>query len=91
VGFKWLPGLLAVLIDVEPGEVMQMLEGGGRRWPRPATGPNGIPVLAILGRTKSGRPIAVYVRQDDGLDYTIIAGRPMSVIEQAEYEAWEAQ
>jgi hypothetical protein len=91
VGFKWLPGLFAVLIDVEPGEVMQMLTGPGRRWPRTAVGPHGIPVLAILGRTKAGRAIMAYVRHDEGLDYAIIAARPLDADELADFETWEAQ
>ena len=91
MGFTWLPGLFAVLADVEPGEVMQMLGGTGRRWPRRAVGPHGIPVLAILGRTKAGRPITVYARHDGGLDYAIIAARPMTPVELDEFEVWEAQ
>ena len=88
----WLPGLFAVLTDVEPGEVMQMLDGaGGRRWPRRSTGPHGVPVLTILGRTKAGRPIAVHTRHRGGRDYAIIAARPMTVAELEEFEEWEAR
>jgi hypothetical protein len=48
-------------------------------------------VLTILGRTKAGRPITVYVRHEKGLDYGIIAARSMTAIELAEFERWEAQ
>jgi hypothetical protein len=91
VGFTWIPGLFAVLTDVEPGEVMQMLGGAGRRWPRRSIGPHGIPVLAILGRTRTGRPITVYARREEGFDYGIIAARPMTAAELDEFERWEAQ
>jgi hypothetical protein len=91
VGYKWLPGRFAVLVDVEPYEVTQVLDGPGRRLPRRATGPNGLPVLGILGRTTTGRGLVVFVRHDGGLDWTIVGARPMTSAEGVEYEKWEAQ
>ena len=91
MGYTWLPGLLAVLVDVEPYEVMQVLTGTGRRWPRRVTGPHGVPLLAVLGRSAAGRGLLVYVRHADGLDWTIVGARPMTPGELSEYEEWEAQ
>jgi len=70
---------------------MQVLEGAGRRWPRPVTGPHGLPLLAVLGRTTAGRLLTVYVRHAGGLDWVIVAGRPMTAGEAAEFEQWEAE
>ncbi len=91
MGYTWLPGRFAVLVDAEPYEVMQVLEGSGRRWPRRVTGPHGLAMLGILGRTAAGRGLVVYVRHDVGLDWTIVGGRPMTTAESAEYEKWEAE
>jgi hypothetical protein len=91
VGYTWLPGRFAVLIDVEPYEVMQVLDGLGRRLPRRTTGPGGLPLVGILGRTAAGRQLIVYVRHDGGLDWTIVGARPMTAAEAAEYEKWEAE
>jgi hypothetical protein len=91
VGYTWLPGRFAVLVDVEPHEVMQVLDGPGRRLPRRALGPHGLPLVGILGRTAAGRELAIYVRHDAGLDWTIVGARPMTQAESAEYKQWEAQ
>ncbi len=91
VGYTWMPGRFAVLLDVEPYEVMQVLDGTGRRLPRRTTGPHGLPLLGILGRTGAGRDLVVYLRHDGGLDWTIVGARPMTAAEAIEYEKWEAQ
>lgn len=91
VGYTWLPGRFAVLVNVEPFEVMQVLEGPGRRWPRQAVGPRGLALVGILGRTAAGRELVVYVRHDGGLDWTIVGARPMTAAESAEHKQWEAQ
>jgi hypothetical protein len=91
MGYRWMPGLFAILDGVEPDEVMQVLDGPDRRWPRPTTGPRGLPMLALLGRARTGRPIVVYVRHDQGLDWEIIAARPMTAGEADEFDRWEAR
>jgi hypothetical protein len=91
VGYTWLPGPFAVLLGVEPYEVMQILEGVGRRWPRRTTGPHGLAMVGILGRTAAGRELVVYVRHDSGLDWIIVGARAMTSAEAAEYKQWEAQ
>ncbi len=91
MGFKWLPGLLALLVDVDPGEVMEMLEGLGRRQPSRMRGPLGESLLAIYGRTAAGRPVVAYVRHAEGFDWHIVAARPMAAGEKAEFEEWEGQ
>lgn len=48
-------------------------------------------MLAVLGRTPSGRGLLVYVRHADGLDWTIVGARPMTLGELDEYEEWETQ
>jgi hypothetical protein len=92
VGYRWLPGRFAILMDVESFEVMQVLDGTTRRQlPRRVTAPNGLPLLGILGRTASGRGLVVYLRHDGGLDWTIVGARPMTQPEDIEYEKWEAE
>lgn len=91
MGFKWLPGVFAFLVDVEPGEVMQVLEGLGRRQPRRVRGPLGESLLAVCGRTEAGRPIVAYVRHAEGFDWHVVAARPMAPGEKAEFEEWEGQ
>lgn len=89
MGYTWLPGLFAILTDVEPQEAMEVLLGH-RRWPRRTTGPGGLPLLGIYGRTNAGRTVVVYIRHDHGLDWTIVSARPMTPDEHGEYEQWEA-
>lgn len=91
MGYTWLPGLFAVLVGVEPSEVMQVLTGPGHRWPRRMTGPHGVPLLAVLGRSAAGRDLVVWVRHAGGLDWTIVGARAMTPGEVAEYEKWEAE
>jgi hypothetical protein len=82
---------VAILVDVEPYEVMQVLDGPGCRLPWRVVGPHGIPMVGILGRTAAGRGVLVYVRHDTGLDWTIVGARPMTPTESIEYDKWEAE
>jgi hypothetical protein len=91
VGYTWLPGRFAILVDVEPFEVMQVLEGSGRRLPRRTVGPGGIPLVGILGRAAAGRGLVVFVRHEGGLDWVIVGARPMTEAEAAEFEQWRAE
>jgi hypothetical protein len=88
VGYKWLPGLLAFLTDVEPHEVNQAL-AHHRRWPRRMVDQHGNIFIAIWTRTATGRPIIVTVRPLTGLDAQIVAARPMTPLEIAQLETWE--
>lgn len=90
VGYTWLPGRFSILVAVEAYEVMQVLEGFGRRWPRPVTGPRGLPMVGVFGRTSAGRCIVVYIRHDHDLEWTIVGSRPMTPGEIAEFDQWEA-
>jgi hypothetical protein len=90
VGYTWLPGVFAILVGVEPHEVLNVLNGTNRRLPRRVTGPNGEPLLAIFGRT-GHRRLVVFLRHDAGLDWQIIGGRPMTDAEVTEYDTWEAE
>lgn len=91
MGYTWLPGRFAILAGVEPYEVMQVLLGPGRRLPRRVRSPHGLAMLAIRGRTTTGRGLVVFVRHDEGLDWTIVGARAMTPAEGAEFEQWEAQ
>lgn len=91
MGYSWLPGRFAILVGVESSEVMQVLDGASRHLPRRVTAANGLRLVAILGRTASGRGLVVFVRHDDGLDWTIVGARPMTQPEGVEYEKWEAE
>lgn len=90
VGYTWLPGVFAILVGVEPHEVLQVLNGTGRRLPRRVIGPHGEALLAIFGRTGSRRLVA-FVRHDTGLDWQIVGARAMTDAEVAEYDTWEAE
>lgn len=90
VGFEWLVTTLAALRGIEPYEVTQAL-AAQRRWPRPATGPQGLAVVTVWARTVAGRPLIVVVRQADGHNWWILGARDMSPAETREYEEWEAR
>ena len=60
-----------------------------RRWPHPAVGPDGHPVLTIWGRTQAGRPLVVVTRRLSRLDWQIIGARELTTQEKAGFEAWE--
>jgi hypothetical protein len=89
VGYTWLPGVFAVLVGVEPSEVMKVLTGAGQRLPRRVVGPNGEPLLAIYGRT-GPRRLVVFIRHETGMDWQILGARTMTAAEAAEYDTWEA-
>jgi hypothetical protein len=89
VGYEWVPLLLQTLVGIGPAEVRQVLEGD-RRWPRPAIG-DGLPMLAIWGRTRNGRYLIVVLRATDvSHDWLIVGARKMAAEEAAEYDRWEA-
>jgi hypothetical protein len=88
VGFEWLEAGLEALRGIEPYEVVQVLSSK-RRWPRPATGPDGHPVLTIWGRTEAGRPLVVVTRQLSQWDWQIIGARTLTAQETADFEAWD--
>jgi hypothetical protein len=90
VGYTWLPGVFAILVGVEPHEVLQVLNGTGRRLPRRVVGPIGEPLLAIFGRT-GPRRLVVFVRHDAGMDWQIVGARTMTDAEVTEYDRWEAE
>jgi hypothetical protein len=90
VGFEWLQPGLDALRGIEPQEVMQVL-GGKRRWPRPATGPDGHRVTTIWGRTDGGRALIVAIRRLTQWDWQIIGARAMTLGERTEFEAWEGR
>jgi len=89
VGYEWVPLLLQALKGIEPYEVRQVLEEG-RRWPRPAVA-QGIPVLAVWGRTRTGRHLIVVLRATESShDWLITGAREMTGEQAAEYDRWEA-
>jgi hypothetical protein len=81
---------MAILRGVEPYEVMQALLTG-HRWPRPAVGPDGVPLVVIWARTQAGRPLVVVIRDAGGLDWWIVGAREMNPTEIAEYKRWEGE
>ena len=90
VGYEWLPAVLAALRGIEAYEVIQALSAE-QRWPRPATGPHGIPVMTISARTGAGRRLIVVVRHAGGFDWWIVGAREMTPTEAGEFERWEAE
>jgi hypothetical protein len=90
VGYEWLAATLAALRGLEAYEVIQAL-AADRRWPRPATGPAGVPVLTIWARTEAGRRLIVVLRPANQFDWWIVGARDMTTAEAAAYDRWEAQ
>jgi hypothetical protein len=88
VGYEWMPGILAFLLDVEPHEVVQALDNP-HRWPRQVRGPHGIPYIAIHSRTTTGRPVTIVVRHLGGHDSMIVGARSMTPTDIALFEQWE--
>lgn len=88
VGYRWLPGLGAILSGVEEYEVLQVLTNSPR-WPRPIHGQHGLRYLAVLGRTNAGRHVVVILRPAGDHDSVIVAARPMTPTELTEFAAWE--
>jgi hypothetical protein len=87
--YEWEEWALAGLKDIEPDEVCQVL-GSGARWPRPALGTGGTPVLTLWGRTDGGRPLIVAVYHVDGVTWKVIGARDMTGPERAQFARWEA-
>ena len=90
MGYEWLAATLAALRDLEAYEVIQALTAD-RRWPRPATGPGGVPVLTIWARTEAGRRLIVVLRPASQFDWWIVGARDMNAAEAVAYDRWEAQ
>ena len=64
--------ILLMLAGIEPGEAMQVLNDPRPRWPVPMAHPSGLPMLAIWGRTRTGRPLvsAYYLTCRSAYDLT---------------------
>jgi hypothetical protein len=93
VPYEWLPTAFTVLVlaGIEPYEVMQVLNGDGRR-PVPVVDPaTGLRLLNIYGRTSGGRLLVVTVRLAGGFVMRIVGARDMTVRERKEYERWESR
>lgn len=88
VVYRWLHGLLAILTDVEPYEVLQAIYAT-RRQLKPVHGPHGIPCYRIYARTDTGRPLVVTLRKEGGFDSRILDARPMTDDEHTQFAAWE--
>lgn len=87
--YEWEEWALAGLKDIEPYEVRQVLDARAR-WPRPALGAGGKPVLTLWGRTDSGRPLIVAVYHVDGVTWKVIGARDLTGPEAAQFARWEA-
>ena len=88
VGFEWPEWALAGLRGIEPGEVLQVLNAD-RRWPRTAVSDTGMQVLTVWGRTRTGRPLLVAVRQVSQWDWQILGARDLNPKETEELTTWE--
>lgn len=86
--YEWEEWALQALRGIEPYEVRQAL-GAARRWPRPATGAHGLPVVTIWSRTAAGRPVVVAVYRITGFTWKIIGAREMTEKELVEFTQWE--
>ena len=86
--YSWARWSLSGLEGIEPFEVLQVLYAE-LRWPRWAHGENGVAVLTIWGRTRSGRPLIVAVRRTEVREWLIVGARDMHLQERAEFVRWE--
>ncbi|WP_433635605.1 hypothetical protein [Nocardia sp. CA-120079] len=93
VEYEWGPAsrTLISLYDVQTWEVMEVLYGS-RRWPRPATTSEGLPVITVWGRTDEGRPLVIVLRRprSNSDRWQIMIAAPMGPQQLDEYTAWEA-
>ncbi|WP_063825017.1 hypothetical protein [Nocardia pseudovaccinii] len=91
MGYEWPSWALEALerLGVEPHEVMRVLTGPGRRWPRPVRGKGDLPALMVIGRTEAGQVLAIVVRPVTQWDHQIIGVRPVTGDLLAEFEQWE--
>jgi hypothetical protein len=89
VGYEWLSSAMQALRDIEPHEVMYVLNSKVRR-PVPAQGPYGHELITIWGRTAEDRALIVAVRQLSQWDWQILGVREMRTNEIALHESWEA-
>jgi hypothetical protein len=55
---------------IEPYEVLQVLRN--REAATPMRHPTGVVILAVVGTTKAGRRLTVYIRPEGGFDSTIV-------------------
>ncbi|MGH3450187.1 MAG: hypothetical protein ACRDQW_05555 [Haloechinothrix sp.] len=69
---------------------MTQVLAAARRWPRVAEA-RGVRLLTISGRTRAGRPLIVFVRQDGQWDWLIIGAREMTPGQLTEFERWEQE
>ncbi|MGV9661534.1 hypothetical protein ACWDUL_15910 [Nocardia niigatensis] len=81
---------VAARLGIAPEEIMRVLTGPDRRWPRPVRGTGGLPALMILGRTGAGQPLAVVVRPLSQMDQQVIGVKPVTGRLLAQFEQWEA-
>jgi hypothetical protein len=88
VPYEWEDWALLALVGIESYEVRQALDAR-RRWPRPATGTHGLPVLTIWSRTAAGRPLVVAVRQVTDRTWKIIGARDLTETELIAFTKWE--
>lgn len=92
VGYFWLEIALAGLRGIDPYEVLQALSAE-RRYPVRGQSPEGVLVLTIWARTRSGRPLLIALRRVPGSprDWWIIGARDLSDAERALFQQWEKE
>lgn len=90
--YEWWTGARRLLeaAGVETWEVMEVLYSP-RRWPRPATSPEGLSALTVWGRTDDDRALIVVLRWLRAANrWQILFAAPMSQAQLAEFAEWEA-
>jgi hypothetical protein len=91
VTFEWHYNAMDWLLasSIEPGEVLSVLQGARRRWPRPTYAPGIGRLVTIWGVTPTGRGLIIVTRPLGGFDQEIVAARVMTAAELREFHAWE--
>jgi hypothetical protein len=89
--YEWAPGALERLPeDLQPHEALQVLAPERPRLPIPGEA-RGFPVLALFGRTRTGRPLAVVCRQVEGMLWHILFVRELTETERTWLSDWEEE
>jgi hypothetical protein len=87
--YEWAPGALERLPeDIEPFEALQVVVEDRPRLPLPGTA-TGFPVLTVVGRTRTGRPLAVVCRDLGEMTWQVLFVRRLSDTEAAWFTTWE--
>jgi hypothetical protein len=87
--YEWAPGALERLPeDIEPYEALQVVADDRPRLPVPGAA-GAFPVLAVFGRTRTGRLLAVVCRDLGEMNWQVLFVRDATEHELEWFTTWE--